>query len=726
MIRFAYYISEQWDISEKLAARLCEAYESGTSPFYLIDYDSLTAVELEPDQIFEIYDFLEEIDLLSVKRKRALNAFAKENKLDEELEEHINYSISGYELDDLLAAHRLNPRSKAQLAVKNGLGPLADLVEKQEVEQGSLEEKAEEFVGAHSSFKTGDDVINGLKSILVERFGNDETTRAMVRDFTFDEGFFEVIPKKKKEKQYAAYVGKFVKISELTHEEMLSLMVAESAKDIRFKLNAQLFRVTELLRQHFITNPDAIGFDIMCEAIDECWMKALQPLVEKDIKARLRKEAEDKLLRQITKDVQKGLAEKKQSGSYLSLAIKDKRHLTMVAFDARGRLLGAAHARNAIQQNKSPFNTRLKQMFSRYRPAHVIIDADTDTELLESLIKKTLAESIELTEIRHQQCGKSTQGLAKSEWMMREFGDLDEHIRVVLAQGLLCIQPLNLISQIGLEHFAIHSQQHLITPDRLANVIQRELALIELHEGIPVSKAGDALPRIFQISTTAASDIQKMHAKSPLSAKLELSATKGITRPQFTSFVGYIIIPQGKYCLDRTLVHPDHFQWVEDLAEMLNISLEALINDPELLRSLPITEYDQKIYIEKRLIHQLSAGQKYLTPAFPVKTRRKKLAELSEGTVVNGKVTNVTQFGVFVDINAVCDGLIHISQLADTYVESAEQVVSVSDTINVRIVKVDPKKRRISLSMKNMGDLAPKIKPSHGQLSSLADHFKNR
>ena len=93
---------------------------------------------------------------------------------------------------------------------------------------------------------------------------------------------------------------------------------------------------------------------------------------------------------------------------------------------------------------------------------------------------------------------------------------------------------------------------------------------------------------------------------------------------------------------------------------------------------------------------------------------------------MNGRVTNITPFGVFVNINAVCDGLIHISQLADTYVESADQVVSVGDVINVRILKVDIKKRRISLSMKGLGHQGPKVSPSKRQLSDLASHFQNR
>jgi ribosomal protein S1 len=143
-----------------------------------------------------------------------------------------------------------------------------------------------------------------------------------------------------------------------------------------------------------------------------------------------------------------------------------------------------------------------------------------------------------------------------------------------------------------------------------------------------------------------------------------------------------------------------------------------------------VDDYVRKMYIEKKLIGQVRACLRPTAQAFQKGGKRKlKLTEIKEGTIVSGRVTNITPFGVFVNINAVCDGLIHISQLADEYVESPEQVVALYDRVDVRILKVDSKKRRISLSMKglvNQGKKVPRVKPSKGQLDTLAEHFKNR
>jgi uncharacterized protein len=173
-------------------------------------------------------------------------------------------------------------------------------------------------------------------------------------------------------------------------------------------------------------------------------------------------------------------------------------------------------------------------------------------------------------------------------------------------------------------------------------------------------------------------------------------------------------------------VHPDHYGWLEEAGEQIGVSLDTIMNDPEMLRSFATEDFIRKIYLEKKLIPQLRASLRPAGPSLQKSKRKVKLAELKEGSIVSGKVTNITPFGVFININAVCDGLVHISQLADEYVESPEQVVALHDKVDVRILKVDSKKRRISLSMKNLGKKAPHVRPSQGQLNTLAQHFKNR
>ena len=292
MIEFSKQISEKWNIAAALAEQLCIAYEKGDSPYFLSEYNPEVNLELTTSLIWEVFDFLRTMEELSSKKKRVINALKKADRLTPSVERHVTLTTNSFELDDLLLPLRPNPRSKGQIAAKKGLDELADLVIQQQEEQKSIEELASEYTGKDPSLKSADSVIQGVKDILAERFAYDETVRAMAREFAYDDGFFEIVPKNKKDPAFSQYSNKLVPIQELSKEELLRIMTAEDEKAVRLKLGVQLFRITELLRHHFITNPDSTGFDLICEAIDDSWIRLLQPMVERDVKARLREEAQ--------------------------------------------------------------------------------------------------------------------------------------------------------------------------------------------------------------------------------------------------------------------------------------------------------------------------------------------------------------------------------------------------------------------------------------------------
>jgi uncharacterized protein len=230
--------------------------------------------------------------------------------------------------------------------------------------------------------------------------------------------------------------------------------------------------------------------------------------------------------------------------------------------------------------------------------------------------------------------------------------------------------------------------------------------------------------------------IKAHDAADPINTKNDLLQVKSITETAFRNIAGFILIPNAEDPIDRSTVHPDQLAFIEEVVNEFTVSHETLIANPDILQSFPADDADFRTYLQKKLIPQLQTAQRYQGMTSAKSKKKCKLSEIKEGAVVSGRVTNITQFGVFVNINAVCDGLIHISQLTDEYIEKPNDVVSVGDRVDVRILKVDTKKRRISLSMKNTGlalgmtvankPSAPKGAPSKGQLSNLAEHFKNR
>ncbi len=727
MVEYSSFVSKKWDLSEEIAVKICEHFEKGDSVFYVCDYVPAVAVEVDISTLADIFSTLTEVKGLSPKKKRVLNALGKADVLTDAVKKRVTVCASSVELDDMLLPYRPNSRSRGRLAIKKGLKPLADIIDDQEIEEGSVEKLAEEYVGKDSTLKSVRDVTKGVKDILIERYAYDETVRSMVRDVGYENGFFEILPKVKKDKRFLPYRNKMVPINELTSEEYLTLMKAEEEKQIRFKHGIQLFHINELLRHHFIENPDAIGYDLICEIIDECWARSLQPVVERDVKAQVYKQAEDWAIRKIDEELQNSSVEKEAAGSLLAVGKYNNKNLVIVAVGKEGHLLGAAHEKLGSKGNDF-FSNRIIQFFNRYKPKKIIIKNNDFVDTAEEVVKKSLRNVFgDVTVEKYSPSGDSS-GLKRSQWMQERCAVLEEDMKDVYACGLMYLKPLTMIPRIGIQYFSIHPLQKLVRDERLAQLLNLRITVTELHKGVPYLDAPDSVLQNFEcVPKEVLVHIRKEGARKPFVTKNDLLKVEGMTELIFRNVAGYIIILNAQNAVDRTLVHPDFYEWINTISLDLNASLDSLVNDPERIRSVSCENFAEKVFLDRKLPEHLRVGQKFPVLIRGSRHRRKqRLSELKEGTVVSGRVTNITKFGVFVDINAVCDGLIHISQLADEYVETAEQVVKPNDMVDVRILKIDKKKRRVSLSMKKLGSKAPKVRPSEGQLSTLADHFKNR
>jgi uncharacterized protein len=730
MIEFAKQVSEKWNLSAPLSELICNAFQKGDTPYYLAEYLPEVAVELPIAVLWEILDFLQGMKDLGSKKKRVLNAFRKAKRLSPSIEKRINLTTDAFDLDDMLLPLRPNPRSRGQLAVKKGLEPLADLIACQEEQSLPIEELAEQYVGKDPSLKTIVDVMQGVKDILAERLAYDETIRSMVRDFAYDDGYFEVTPKNRQDQQFSRYVGKELLIAELTKEEILILLAAEEEKSVRCRLGVQLFRITELLRHHFIQNLDFSGFDLLCEVIDDSWQRLLQPIIERDVKIRLQQEAWGWIETRIIPELEKKFAEEEKRGALCIVDASPVKQMLFLVVSGHGDLLGATSEKCTADGSIAAYE-RMRQFFLRHHPSEIIVCDNVQTPAAEAALARIVSQPGEgelSPSIFRNKPDSVDRNPCESEWVSKKFETLlDANMRKLYGIALMYLKPIKLIPYIGVDFYSVHPLQRAVKRDRFLTIIERILTDSVLRKGVAVKEVAESpIARMSCVSAEVLRNIRAADAQKAIASKNALLMVPGMTEVIFRNIAGFIMTPGSEDIRDRSLVHPDHYGWLEEAGEQISVSLDTIINDPEILRSFATDDFVRKIYLEKKLIPQLRASIRPTMPSLQKSKRKLKLAELKEGSIVSGKVTNITPFGVFININAVCDGLVHISQLADEYVESPEQVVALHDKVDVRILKVDAKKRRISLSMKNLGKRAPRVRPSQGQLYTLAEHFKNR
>jgi len=715
-----------------LANLLCAAYEGGDSPCYLAEYNPQVAGATDITALREVYGFLAGMEEIAVKRKRVANAYKKVGKLTPALEKRINAVSDTHVLDDILIPLRPNPKSKGQLAAKKGVDALADLIAAQTEESQPLEKLAEEYIGKDPSLKSAADVVQAAKDLLAERFAYDDTVRTMAREFMRDDGFFEIMPKNRKDERFGAYADKLIPVNEFTNEELLSLFAAEDEKTIKFKLNVQLFRMTELFRQHFITNPDSTSFYCICEIIDDMWQRLLQPSIEQDVKEGIREQAERWAQKEIVAGLSKKFAQEQSAPSVFVVDMSAKKDYVVVAVSASGNFLGAT-AEKKPGDGRSFLTERLRQFFGRHRPSRILYK-EGGAEIPENFIKQAndcLTNPVEVKQVKPAAADRDP--CASGYMKQREFAILDNRAKTLYGLAITFLQPVSLVTRLGLSFYTVHPLQKTLRPQKFAEAVDSIVEYAQLLAGTSVKDIADSPIAKFRCVTKELVAAIKAHdAADPICSKNDLLQVKGMTETAFRNIAGFVLIPNAENPIDRSTAHPDRFPFIEQAVNDLTVSRETIVSNPDVLMSQPIDDPTMRVYIQKKLVPQLQVAQRYQGIVSQKSKRRVKLGEVKEGAVVSGRVTNITPFGVFVNINAVCDGLIHISQLTDQYVETPDQVVSVGDRVDVRILKVDTKKRRISLSLKNIGGMGKhassgsKVKPTKGQLDNLAEHFKNR
>jgi protein Tex len=729
MIEFAKQIADKWNIPPALSGIVCDAFQKGDTPYYLAEYRPEITVEIPASCLWEIYDFLGGMSELDSKKKRILNALKKADKLTPVMEKRINVMTSSFELDDMLLPLRPNPRSRGQLAVKKGLEKLADIVMRQEEQSAPIEALAESYIGKDATLKSVDDVLQGVQDVLAERFAYDDTVRVMAREFAYDDGYFEVVPKNKQDPRFSRYVGKQNSLAELTKEEILLLLAAEDEKTVRVKLCVQLFRISELLRHHVIQNPDFSGFDLLCAIINDSWLRLLQPIIERDVKLRLREEAEAWATRRIVPELEKKYAEDQGRGPLCIVDAAHPKQIFFIVVSGRGELCGATSEKK-LPDGKVPSYERLRQFYLRHRPSHIVICDNAQAPAAEAAVAQIVQQGDggQPPVVSRYTADPALRNPSESPWVAKKYEVLlDNDTRKLYGTALLYLTPLELLPFIGTEYYSIHPMQNALTKDCFVRIVNRIVTEAALQRGVPIKDIAESpLAGMAMVTAALVQAIRSAEAQETFTAKNDLLKVPGMTEVVFRNIAGFITIPQADDFRDRSIVHPDHYGWLEEASEQLNVSLDTIAGDPEMLRSFAVDDFVKKIYIEKKLIAQVRSCTRSSASSLQKAKRKLKLTEIKDGSIVSGRVTNITPFGVFVNINAVCDGLIHISQLADEYVESPDQVVALHDKVDVRILKVDAKKRRISLSMKGLGKQGPRVKPSQGQLTTLAEHFKNR
>ncbi|MCL1946519.1 MAG: S1 RNA-binding domain-containing protein [Chitinivibrionia bacterium] len=705
---FAKIVEDKWEIPFEAALSVCSRHERGDSIYFLSQYAPNLAV-YGVDIIAEIYSFLDLQKELEPIREQARKTLKAAAQYDDDKEETIALSVSKTEIEDIVAAYKINSQSKGRAAIANGLLPLADLFFGDY--KGTPTEDAKKYIDKSKGIETAQDAIDGAVAILTDRIAFNEEARYLIRNITATEGTFEVVAKKKSPK-YDKFDGHHA-YSSISDEELLFLKTEDESKEIKLSVSAPVLYGLEVLKHHFLQFPDSLSAHIVNRAISEAWTKFLSLMAQNSIKKELIDAATERVARKISAQVREVLSQrvKTTTRTVLIVSQNSERIIDIIVANSGGECLRVSQ--EDVRHYGKAFNSaKIKNIFEQWRASEFIIVENPEFSAFTcDVIDITTNSFAQKPVIKKVEANKKTSPLLKNEFVKKQIAGLEKDVQNAYISAITTIAPLPIIYDPEiLQALTGNSAVKYVDEENIRKIVDRNLTLLQLEQGIEIGEKHDEALKKLGASEENIAKMRAAKNSGTLRCKNDIKNIDGIENILFNNISGFVIFPKAANILDKTLVHPLMFDLVQTLGDSLKSSVEEMIHDENRILNYESENPTQNFFIRQNLAKQLKVGAKYASYSSDHQRHfRTPWKDIVLGSITYGRVRNITDFGIFVDINAATDGLVHISEIPPQKSDSVNDAFHLGDKVRVKILDADSKRRRIALTMKLQTATIPEI-----------------
>ena len=670
--------------------------------------------EEEVRKISELYQYYTELE----KRKESvIKAIEEQGKLTEELKKKILNSMKLSEVEDLYLPYKKRKKTKADIAIENGLEPLAQKLFLQEITD--IGKEAEKFI--NDNVTSINEVLEGVKYIIGQYFAHNEQIRKTLRNDLLKHGKIESIKKKKfieEKTKYDMYHEFSQEISKIPDYRVLSINRGEKDGVLSVKLIIEDKYIEKLYKNYLTKFPE--NNKIIKEGLDYGFKNMLFPSISNEVRNILTQRAEEKSIELFSKNLKELL---------LTPPLKDKRVLAIdpgyrtgckvVALDESGKFLENNTIYPVPPQNDFENAEKIVlNMIKKYNLNLIVIGNGTASRETQKFIVDTVKKhNLNLKYIFADESGASV--YSASKLAVKEFPNLDVTVRGAISIGRRIQDPLAEFVKIDPKSLGVGQYQHdmnqKLLKEKLENTVEHVVNLV----GVNLNTASSALLQyISGITPKLAENIVKYREENgPFKSRKELLKVKGFGPKAFEQAAGFLRIFDGNNPLEITGIHPESYKKAEELLEFLGFKKEDIL-DSEKLNSIreklniyttneKIKELSEKLdigeYTLKDIISELQKPGRDLRDELPQPLLYEDvltLDDLKVGMILQGRVTNITDFGAFVDLGIKENGLIHKSNISEKFIRHPSEVLSINQIVTVEILDIDKDLKRINLKLR--------------------------
>lgn len=700
---------EKWQV--EAAVKLID--EGNTIPF-ISRYRKEATGALNDEVLRNLYERLNYLRNLEDKKTQVLASIEEQGKLTEELKKQILAAQTLVVVEDLYRPYRPKRRTRATIAKEKGLEPLANIILLQMTDK-SLEEEAKAFLSEEKEVKTVSDAIAGAKDIVAESISDEADYRIRIRDMTVKKGRVVSAAKNPKEQSvYEMYYEYEEPVAKVAGHRVLALNRGEKEKILTVKIEAPTEDIIRYLEKQVITRGNPNTTPVLKDVVEDSYSRLIGPAIEREIRNDMTEKAEDGAIKVFKKNLEQLLMQPPIVGQVVlgwDPAFRTGCKLAVV--DPTGKVLDTVVVYPTAPTTPAKIaaaKETVKKLIHKYNITLISLGNGTASRESEQVIVEMLKEIPENVHyVITNEAGASV--YSASKLATEEFPNFDVGQRSAASIARRLQDPLAELVKIDPKSIGVGQYQHDMNQKKLGEALSGVVEDCVNKVGVDLNTASvSLLEYVSGVSKAIAKNIVTYREENGrFEDRKQLLKVAKLGPKAFEQCAGFLRISGGKNPLDATSVHPESYEAAEKFLDSMGMKPADIFGGNAV--------YYVKDY--KKMAEKLGVGEmtlrdivKELTkpgrdpreemPKPVLRTDVLDMKDLKEGMVLKGTVRNVIDFGAFVDIGVHQDGLVHISEMTERFIKHPLEAVSVGDVVDVKVLSVDLKKKRISLTMKGI------------------------
>ncbi len=709
-------LSSEFGIRADLTANIIKLIDDGNTIPFISRYRKEMTGSCNDQVLREMFDRLQYLRNLEKRKQEVIASVESQGKLTDDLRVSFENAVTLAEVEDLYRPYKQKRKTRASIAKEKGLEPLSLILLRQDITGGSCEALAMEYVNPEKGVNTPLEALEGASDIIAEIISDDASVRKDLKDLIHKTGMIRSVSAVDEDSVYSMYYDYSEPVSKIPSHRVLAINRGEKEEILKVTVEVSESDAMALLERRYV-HPGSISTEFCRNAAKDAYSRLIYPSVEREIRNELTETASEQAIKMFGNNLKPLLMQPPVKGKVV-LAV-DPAYRTgckICAVDAGGKVLMTDVIYPTPPQNRTEEAAeKLKKYIARFNVDCISIGNGTASREAEVFVADTIKQiPRKVSYMVVSEAGASVYSASKLG--AEEFPQFDVSLRSAVSIARRLQDPLAELVKIDPKSIGVGQYQHDMPPARLDESLTAVVEDCVNSVGVDLNTASASLlGYVAGINSTVAKNIVAYREENGLfTSRNQLKKVPKLGPKAFEQCAGFLRVPGAKNVLDNTAVHPESYGGAESLLKLFGYTdRDVEKGDLGLLSS------KVKLYGASKAAQECGIGVPTLNdivtelmkpgrdirdelPAPLLRTDVMQLSDLKPGMEITGTVRNVIDFGAFVDIGVHQDGLVHISQICNRYIKHPSEVLKVGDVVRVRIISVDPDKKRISLTMKDV------------------------